>query len=480
MLGAILLVYILGMLGLSFILRKRAKGLAGFLVAKRKLPVLFTSLSLSASIIGASMTFIAVGKVYVYGLSGIWFTLGPAFFLIIMGVFIARKVRETRALTLSDLVGKMFDTRTRVASGVLIVMAEIAWISLLAQTTQLMLVMFLGLPEGWAMFFSLAFFTVYTLFAGKVADAYTDAAQIVIMAIMVVILVPAVLMKGEVTEIHVDNWKIVGGALSPIQIIAMFLLLGLSYLVGPDVYSAILSARSKKVARTSAIIGGFIILTWGIVMAFLGLMGTVIVPGVDAGASGSIIIRLIYACVTVDILRAVVVAGIIAVLMSSIDTTLLTGSSVLANDIVGPLVESFKPLSEPRRKQLVLYSTKGGIVWLAILAFVVGLWIDNIIDTLTLAYTVFVSGMILPVVAGLFKEKTKVTSWGAVAGLVAGGSVSLIWLKIVEKSLMDLTPNDTALFLGLGSCLAAMVIGSVIEHLVRKKPCDEDNEITDI
>lgn len=475
MLGAILLVYILGMLGLSFILRKRAKGLAGFLVAKRKLPVLFTSLSLSASIIGASMTFIAVGKVYMYGLSGIWFTLGPAFFLIIMGVFIARKVRETRALTLSDLVGKMFDTKTRVASGVLIVLAEIAWISLLAQTTQLMLVMFLGLPEGWAMFFSLAFFTVYTLFAGKVADAYTDAAQIVIMGIMVAILVPAVLMKGDISDVAAPDWKTVGGALSPIQIIAMFLLLGLSYLVGPDVYSAILSARSKEVARTSAIIGGCIILTWGIIMAFLGLMGTVIVPGVDPAASGSIIIRLIYACVTVDILRAIVVAGIIAVLMSSIDTTLLTGSSVLANDIVGPIAEMFPQLSEPRRKQLILYSTKGGIVWLAILAFVVGLWIDNLIDTLTLAYTVFVSGMILPVVAGLFKKYTRVTSWGAVAGLVCGGGVALVWLKIIEKGLVDLTPNDTALFMGLGACLVAMAAGSAIEHLLYRK-ADEEEE----
>ncbi len=462
-------VYIAGMLGLSVLLRKRASGLTGFLVAKRKLPMLLTSLSLSASILGASMTFIAVGKVYSYGLSGMWFTLGPAFFLLIMGIFIAKKVRRTKALTLSDLVGKMFDTKTRVASGVLIVLAEIAWISLLAQTTQLMLVMFLGLPEGWAMFLSLAFFTAYTLLAGKVADAYTDAVQAGLMLLMVVILVPAAILKGGggVAEIPTESWKIVGGALSPIQIIAMFLLLGLSYLVGPDVYAAILSAKSEKTAARSAMLGAGMIFFWGLVMAVLGMLGIAIIPGVAPEASGSIIIRLIYACVTNNVLRGIVVAGIIAVLMSSIDTTLLTGSSVLANDIIGPISEK-AGMSGPRTRQLVLYSARGGVVVLAVIAFVIGLWIDNIIDTLTLAYTVFVSGMILPVIAGLFKEKTKVTSWGAVAGLIAGGVVSLVWLKVIEKGLLDLSANDTALFLGLGACLAGIICGTVVQRLMNK------------
>ena len=147
-LWVILSVYVAGMLVLGFFLRKRARGLAGFLVARRKLPILFTTLSLSASIIGASMTYVAVGMVFLNGLSGMWFTLGPAFFLFLMGLFIAKKVRKTKALTLSDLIGKMFDTKTRVASGVLIVITEIAWISLLAQTTQVMLVVFLELPDG--------------------------------------------------------------------------------------------------------------------------------------------------------------------------------------------------------------------------------------------------------------------------------------------------------------------------------------------
>jgi SSS family solute:Na+ symporter len=462
-------IYIAGMLGLSFILRKRATGLTGFLVAKRKLPVLFTSVSLAASILGASMTFIAVGKVYSYGLSGMWFTLGPAFFLLIMGIFIAKKVRETKALTLSDLIGKMFDTKTRIASAVLIVLAEIAWISLLAQTTQLMLVMFLGLPEGWAMFLALAFFTAYTLIAGKVADAYTDVVQFVLMLVLVGILVITALMKGgsDVTDLPVDSWKIVGGPISPIQIIAMFLLLGLSYLVGPDVYAAILSAKSEKTAQRSGMIGAGIILFWGIVMGILGMLGSVIVPGVAPEAAGSVIIRLIYVCVENDILRAVVVGGMIAVLMSSIDTTLLTGSSVLANDIIGPISSRFG-FEGPRQRQLILYTAKGGVVWLAIFAFIVGLWIDNIIDTLTLAYTVFVSGMILPVLAGLFKEKTKVTSWGAFTGLAAGGGVSLVWLKIIEKGLLDLSPNDTALFLGLLACIMGIVTGTVLQRLLKK------------
>jgi SSS family solute:Na+ symporter len=365
-----------------------------------------------------------------------------------------------------------------VASGVLIVLTEIAWISLLAQTTQVMLVVFLGLPDGWAMFLSLAFFTLYALLAGKVADAYTDAVQFLLMVLMVAILVPAVLLKagGDMSTLGGNDLKLVGGSLSPLQIIAMFLLLGLSYLVGPDVYSAILSARSEKAARTSALLGAFLILGWGVVMAVLGLGAIVIFPDLSPSAYKSVIVMLIMVCVSNNILRAIVVGGIIAVLMSSIDTTLLTGSSILANDIVGPIAERFPQLNEPRRRQLILYSTKGGIVWLAILAFVVGLWIDDILETLQLAYTVFVSGMILPVVAGLFRKYTKVTSWGAVAGLVCGGGVALVWLKIIEKEMFDLSANDTSLFLGLGSCLVAMVVITIISLLLKKDKKTEDDD----
>jgi len=408
MLAGFLLFYVLGILILGFIVRKRAEGLSGFLVAKRKLPTLFTTLSLSASILGASMTFISIGLVYSNGLSGMWFTLGPAVFLFIMGVFLAKKIRKSKALTLSDLIGQMFDTKTRVVSAFLVVFAEIAWVALLALTAQGMLVFFLGMSETWSLVLILVVFTLYTFIAGKVADAYTDVIQFIMMVAMIAILLVVTLQRDTTTSISGDQLNLFGGGLSLTQIIGFFLLLGLPYLVGPDVYSAILSAKSEKVARRSAIFGSAIILGWGAVMAILGLLGYAIL-GPNASPN-SVIVVLIF-LVENPALKAFLVGGLIAVLMSSLDTTLLTGSSTISNDIFGPIYEKVVKPDEKTKDKVLLYVAKGSAVFLALAAFGIAMWYQDIVDTLKLAYTVFVSGMILPVVAGLFKKQTKVTTW---------------------------------------------------------------------
>ena len=54
----------------------------------------------------------------------------------------------------------------------------------------------------------------------------------------------------------------------------------------------------------------------------------------------------------------------------------------------------------------------------------------DIISTLTLAYTVFTAGLTLPIIFGFYKEKTKVSSRGALLSLIFGGSISLIWLYL--------------------------------------------------
>jgi len=53
-------------------------------------------------------------------------------------------------------------------------------------------------------------------------------------------------------------------------------------------------------------------------------------------------------------------------------------------------------------------------------------------------------------------------TWGAIAGLVVGGVVSLVWLEGLKIALGDITVGDSALFVGLGSCLVAMIVVSFL------------------
>ena len=81
----------------------------------------------------------------------------------------------------------------------------------------------------------------------------------------------------------------------------------------------------------------------------------------------------------------------------------------------------------------------------------------GIIKTLLIAYTVFTSGLLLPTVAGFYKERLGLTSGGALCALVGGGT--------------------TAIFLGQSYPLLGMVVSLVlllaVSYLERfKLDCD--------
>src|SRR5512137_254969 len=75
-------------------------------------------------------------------------------------------------------------------------------------------------------------------------------------------------------------------------------------------------------------------------------------------------------------------------------------------------------------------------------ALLLAISLPGIIKTLLIAYTVFTSGLLLPTVAGFYKERLGLTSGGALCALVGGGT--------------------TALFLGQNRPLLGMAVSGIL------------------
>ena len=52
--------------------------------------------------------------------------------------------------------------------------------------------------------------------------------------------------------------------------------------------------------------------------------------------------------------------------------------------------------------------------------------LKGVISSLLFAYTVFTCGLVVPVIAGFYKERLKVTAQGALAALIGGGLIGLL------------------------------------------------------
>jgi SSS family solute:Na+ symporter len=130
------------------------------------------------------------------------------------------------------------------------------------------------------------------------------------------------------------------------------------------------------------------------------------------------------------LLGGIVLAALLCAVMSSADTTLLSASTILMVDIVG----WFRPSVNQSK---IIPHSRWVIVLLGICSLIVALTLKGVISALLFAYTIYTCGVILPVIAGFFKNRLKVTPLGALAALIGGGSAGLI-SKLLKIQYLDL------------------------------------------
>ena len=78
-----------------------------------------------------------------------------------------------------------------------------------------------------------------------------------------------------------------------------------------------------------------------------------------------------------------------------------------------------------------------GIVFFGALSLLLALFLGGVINALLFAYTVFTAGVIVPTLAGFYKNKLRLTWVGAIAAIIGGGAVGLI-SKLAAIKYLDL------------------------------------------
>jgi SSS family solute:Na+ symporter len=126
----------------------------------------------------------------------------------------------------------------------------------------------------------------------------------------------------------------------------------------------------------------------------------------------------------------IVLAALLCAVMSSADTCLLSASTILTVDVIRKFIPE---LGEDK----ILPVSRWMILVIGLGAMALAWKMGGVISSLLFAYTVYTAGLILPVIAGFYREKLRVTSNGALAAMVCGGSAALV-SKLAEVKYLDL------------------------------------------
>ena len=448
-------IYFAGMLVIGFVSRGKTKSADDFFVAGRKSSSLFITGSLLATIIGGSATVGMAGLGFKQGLTGAWWLLAGSIGLIILGIFFAKKVRSFALYTLPQLVEKQYDRRMSLASSILIV---IAWIGIIAAQIvaagKIVSILGMGSPVLWMVIFTVVF-VAYTVLGGQYAIIRTDIVQTLIIFGGIfggLALLLSRLGGWDGLQILLPAQQFafpVSPDFNGIELVKLLLLVGLTYVVGPDMYSRIFCAKDDNTARTSILWTGALLIPVALAITVIGMGAAALFPDISQEQAFPMIIREVFS----PVLGSIVLAALLCAVMSSADTTLLSASTILRVDIIGGFKRSLS-------QQKIVAHSRWAIIILGICSLIVALLLKGVISALLFAYTIYSAGVIMPVIFGFFKGRLKITATGALAALIGGGGVGLISKLWAIK------------YLDLGALLVSILLlflVSFIDNMARKK-----------
>ncbi|HEU65240.1 MAG TPA: sodium:solute symporter family protein [Chloroflexi bacterium] len=418
---SIITVYFLAIIGIGIWSKRRAESQDGFFVAQRKGSLPFITGSLIATAVGGSAAVGMAGLGFAQGLTGAWWLLVGSIGLALLGIFLARKVRGAALYTLPELIERQYDRRVSLAASILIV---IAWVGVVAgqivAAGNVLAVLGIGSIPFWMVVFTIVF-VIYAILGGQFSIIRTDLFQAVIIFAGIFAALALVFsqvggldgLRNSLPSSHFSfpispefNWR---------MLLSMLILVGATYVVGPDMYTRLFCARDEKTAQRSVFSAALFFIPLAFAITLIGMGAKVLYPEISAeGALPQVI-----AGVLSPGLSGLLLAALVAALMSSADTCLLSQGVILTEDII----KRVHPALDERKTLLL---TRLSLVGLGLVALGLALTLKGVISSLMFAYTIFTCGLVVPVIAGFYKERLKVTPRGALAALIGGGVVGLL------------------------------------------------------
>lgn len=420
-------------MGLAATQRRRAASSLGFYLGDRRFGTLPTGLSLAATTIGASAILTAGELVYRHGAAGAWLDLSGALGLLALGAWLVPRVREGACASLAEIAGRLFGAPVRRLAALLVVLAEIGWLALLLRGAEAILVASGEVRAGWELALAAVAVVAVTCLGGQHAVTWSDVVQFGVMAggLLGVALPAALAAAGPGLWEGGPAWNFPwGGSWPPERALEMLAMVALPHLVGSDVYAKVLAARDDSSARRGALIAAGSKALFGAAVLLIALAARQRMPGLeDASSAVPAFLREVLPAGA----HALVLLALMATVLSSADTVLLTATTILLHDLLPALgvragapraaaarEEAARP-GAPARPWLPLRARSVAVLILASCAVLLATRLRTMEAIFRWAYSLFAAGLSLPILLGLLL-RGRLPARSARAGMVCGAA----------------------------------------------------------
>ena len=460
-----LVIYFIAMAGIGYWAMKRGNSDSeGFLLGGRSLGPGVTALRLQSSSMSGYM-FMGAGSLgYTQGYFGMWYALGD-----LGGGILNLSVLGRRMRKLSQILGSITSIEYlehRYPS---------KWIRLIAAPIALFCMFFYVLAQfiaggrGLEMVSGVSFpvalaiaigvIVLYTFMGGYLAVAYTDFVQAIIMVIgMVWILVATLMAVGGFTagnnaigEIN-PNMLTMWGADLGFQgqwgvILGALLVFSIGYMGWPHVVVSHMAMKKPSVARTAGVYSVIFNLLFIPGPYLVGMFALILLPNL---ANPETAIFEVADAVLPTFAVGIVMAAIMAAIMSTADALLLQAGTIASQDLYARFLN--KKMTDGQ----MVWVSRITVLLLAVVGYAIAAFEPPAVAAVVIFSTTVLGSAFVPAyVCAVWWKKANTV--GAISSMIAGTVVSVLWQV---SGLPDTTGIDP-MVTGIIASTAAMIIGSL-------------------
>lgn len=430
--------------GIGIWVSRRIRTESDYLLAGRNLGYLLTTFSIFATWFGAETIVGSAGRAYRDGVSlGSAEPFGYGLCLFLTGLLFARPLWRMQLTTLADLFRRRFSPGAERLAAVVLIPGSVYWAAAQIRAFgSVLTTSSSAMDTQLAIAIAAGFTILYSVFGGMLVDAITDVIQGIILVIGLGVVFVAVLplMLGEPGAaaqaaaaaspgVHLlphgesgwallERWAIpVGGSV-----------------LATELVGRMLAARSDTVARRSAISAGTLYVLVGLIPLLIGLFGPRIAPGL---ADAEQLLPRVARDLLPTFAYAMFAGALISAILSTVDSTLLTSSSLLSHNLLVPLLR----VADERWKVRL---ARGGVMLFGIIAWLLARHAEGVFALVEQASSFGSAGALVTATFGLF---TRFGGPRAAIGSLAVGPVAYVGASVSGLA----TPFLVSLALALAS-----------------------------
>ncbi len=431
--------YFFLLISIGLITYKGKESLEGYVLGGRQLGPWVTSMSAEASDMSGWMVMGLPGYAYLSGISAFWIAIGLTIGTWVNWQFIAKRLRiftqvANDAITLPEYFEHRFnDTskKIRMVSSIFIFIFFLIYTSSSFVAGGKLFNTAFGLDYNYSLFLTAGIVVFYTLAGGFAAVCWTDLFQGFLMFFSILIVPvtalfyiggvsPAIARLNAISPNYFNMFTdATGSGLSIISIISL-LAWGLGYFGQPHIlvrFMAISSPKDIKQATRIAMVWVIISLSMAVTV---GLVGRVYLGDLLIGNKAETVFLTMSNQFYSPFFAGIITSGILGAIMSTSDSQLLVAASSVTTDFYKTLIRKDASAGE-----LVMVSR---IMIIVVSLFSLLLALDPnsmILNIVSYAWAGFGAAFGPLVILSLYWRR--MTTNGAMAGIIVGGITVLVW-----------------------------------------------------